>query len=81
MSMVGEASQAEEEQDEKPFDESGPVDPAALEAAKQAMLSRTTDRDMTDAEKEMERLLGMYPKDFQIEMCLKFGEAAFNEGH
>ena len=44
------------------------------------MLTRTTDRDASSAELEMDRLLSLYPKQFDIEMCVRFGEAVFQKG-
>lgn len=32
---------------------------------------------MSDDEKEMKRLLGLYPKDFEAEMSKHFGESQF----
>ena len=78
MDAIHESTVAEE-QDEN-IDESDVTDPAALQAAKQAMLTRTTSRDASSAEVEMERLLALYPKQFGIEMCVIFGEAVFKEG-
>lgn len=80
MTVVGEASAADEDQDEKMVDESTPADEKALEAAQQAMLTRTTGRDMNDAEKQMGRLVAMLPDEFENEMCSWYGEAAAREG-
>ena len=72
-------STAAEEQDES-IDESEVTDPALLQAAQEAMLKRTTDRNASSAELEMEGLLSLHPKQFETEMCERFGEAVFQEG-
>ena len=43
-------------------------------------MKRTTTKDQSDAEKEMERLLSLYPKDVKAEMNARFGEALFAKG-